>query len=135
MFCRVPLLVPIRPPAVTQLPEVVIVLAADRFDRLPLLKPIRPPMFAKPPVLTVPVAVELVTALEWLLPMRPPSRTILVFDAPVPLTLPDALDDAIEPSFCATSPPDEPAPPFTVVEAVVVSMLPPFNPTSPPNAI
>ena len=129
------LLTPMRPPMTAPFPVAVTGLPALRFDRFALLSPISPPACAKPPVLTAPEAVELVICpVALLLPTRPPINASGEA-TPVPLTLPDALDDAIEPAFCPTRPPAEPAPPLTVVEAVELPMLPLLSPTSPPNVM
>src|SRR5436305_5464986 len=92
---------PTRPPAVTKSPVTVTALATLRFDRLPLLWPIRPPMFAKPPVLTVCAAdTETFDSVPFavLSPTNPPIHAN-VMAVPVPLTLPEALDPLIDPSF------------------------------------
>src|SRR5213075_2992065 len=58
-------------------PVAVTVLLAFRFDRLPLLLPIRPPAEEKLPAFTAPVAVELVIAPEGVFgPVGPPQQSM-----------------------------------------------------------
>src|SRR5215211_6524148 len=125
---------PMRPPMETPNPVAFTALLALRLESEALLSPIRPPACAKPPVLTMPVALlELaIWPVELLEPTRPPIKAS-ADDTPVPLTSPDALENAIEPEFSPTRPPAEPAPPLTAPVAIEPVMPPALRPARPPR--